>query len=227
MSTVTTSHFAIMDYWRDKALCKDGTVITEEEAKKIGFVDTIPVVKDWGEPMCWACSQPIIGNYEKKCEHNPYTREDEKLLWSDKKVKSKLNRCHILPAALGGEDSPGNLFLMCESCHFLSPDSRNKEGFFRWVYRQRKKTDMGKTSFTEIMKLVDEELNDRGLPNYLEIFKQCPNMKMDNGGEYLASRVNTHGVTLVTSSVIVAIADWLEMGYRQAMIEKMDLLSRP
>lgn len=224
MSTVTTNHIAIMNYWRDKAICKDGTIITEEEAKKKDFVDTIPVVKDWGEPMCWACSKPIIGDYEKKCEHSFYTSEDEKLLWSDKKVKSKLNRCHILPAALGGEDSPKNLFLMCESCHFLSPDSRNKEGFFRWVYRQRKKMDMGQTSFEETMKLVDEELNDRGLPKHLDIIKQCPNIKLNNAEEYIPSKISTHGFKLVESTIIVAAADWIETAYRQAMIEKMDSL---
>lgn len=217
MSTVTTSHFAIMNYWRDKALCKDGAVITEAEAKKEGFIDTIPVIEDWGEPMCWAYSKPIIGDYEKKCEHSSYTRKDEKRLWSDKEVKSELNRCHIFPAALGGEDSPRNLFLMCESCHALSPDGRNKEGFFRWVYRQRKRK-----KYEETMKLVDEELNDRGLPSSFDMFKQCTNININDGAEYMAERASTHGAKIVLSTIVVAAADWLEKKYRQAIAEKTD-----
>lgn len=225
MSTVTTSHYNIMDHWRDKAICKNGEIITEDEAEARNFDDTIPVVKDWGEPMCWGCSKPIIGDYEKKSEAKVYEEDDIKNLWSDKKVKSGLNRCHVIPASLEGEDKPENLFLLCESCHFLSPDTRNKNGFFRWVYRQRGKTDMGNESVMETFRLVNEELVDRGLPTILEMFKQCPNMNTQNGKEFLNNRVSTHGAKLVTSSVIVAFADWIEAEFRKAMIEKLDALT--
>lgn len=218
-------HYKIMDYWRDKAICKNGDVITESEANKRKLGDTISVIKDWGEPMCWGCSKPIIGEYEKNCETKLYDEEDIKKLWSDKKVKSKLNRCHIVPVSLDGSDEPDNLFLMCESCHFLSPDSRNAKGFFRWVYRQRNKTEMGFESIPETFRLIDEELTDRGLPAYCEMFKQCPNMLTTGLKKFLTERISTHSSKIVTSTLIVAFADWLETEYRKAMIEKISVLS--
>jgi len=224
MGTVNTNHYVIMDYWRDKAICKNGDIITEDEAGRRRYIDTIPVIKDWGEPMCWGCSKPIIGDYEKKCESESYDEDDIKKLWLDKKVKSKLNRCHIVPASLDGEDRPENLFLMCESCHILSPDSRNKEGFFRWVYRQRQSMDMGRESVEETMRLVNNELVDRGLPTSEEMFAQRPNMNMNDGESYLRSRVSTHGSKLATSSLIVAFADWIEKEYRSAMVKKIDAM---
>lgn len=54
-------------------------------------------------------------------------------------VRSKLNRCHIIPHSAGGEDNPNNLFLLCEDCHINSPDTSNQSNFFRWVYNRRMK----------------------------------------------------------------------------------------
>ena len=30
----SVSHYKIMDYWRDKEICKDGKIITEDEAER-------------------------------------------------------------------------------------------------------------------------------------------------------------------------------------------------
>ena len=56
MSKVSTQHFKIYEYWKDKAITKDGREVSIDSKEN----DTIDVVKDWGEPMCWGCSKPII-----------------------------------------------------------------------------------------------------------------------------------------------------------------------
>ena len=220
----SVSHYKIMDYWRDKAICKDGKIITEDEAERRGFKDTIPVIQDWGEPMCWGCNKEVITNYEKTCEARVYEEEDLVKIWSDKKTLSKLNRCHIVPASLGGEDAPENLFLMCSSCHYISPDTKNRDAFFRWVYKQREAMFNGGPNIETTLKDVDEELSLRGLPGHLDMIKQCDNMKLAGLGEFFKDDISTHGTSMAYSSSVVGIANWLEQSYREAMVEKLDAL---
>ncbi len=115
---LNTSHSAIFDYWKDKAITKDGTVIFDDFYDK----NSIPVVYDQGEPCCWACKRFIkesleIKDYEELANHNP------RVLYDNPKVRSKYNRCHIIPHQAGGSDEPSNLFLLCEECHEESPDT--------------------------------------------------------------------------------------------------------
>ena len=224
MGSPTVRHYKIMDYWRDKAICRDGKIITGDEAKRRGFKDTIPIVCDWGEPMCWGCNKEVITDYEKTCGAKAYEEADIEKIWSDKKTLSKLNRCHIVPAALGGDDIPENLFLMCPSCHCLSPDTKNVDAFFRWVYRQRETMFNGAPNFVITMKDVDEELTLRGLPGHLVMVKQCENMKLQDLGEFFKNDISTHGSSLMYSSSVVGIANWLEKSYREAMVEKLAAL---
>lgn len=44
-----------------------------------------------------------------------------------------LQRCHIIPHALGGSQEPGNLFLLCSECHSNNPDTVFPEFFFKYV----------------------------------------------------------------------------------------------
>lgn len=121
--TVKTSHKSIFEYWKDKAITKDGDVIREGE----DFKNSIPVVYDYGEPECWACRQKV----------EILEQIDISKVWGNSKVKSKLNRCHIIPYSASGEDEPSNLFLLCEDCHINSPDTNNQNNFLRWVYKRR------------------------------------------------------------------------------------------
>lgn len=131
---LSTSHLSIVQYWRDKAITKDGEVIIDNENSHEGSVS---VIYDIGEPECWACGRLVediykYQNYENLLEENPMK------LWGLSASKSFLNRCHIIPHSAGGEDKPENLFLLCERCHVEAPDTDNSKNFLKWVYKRRK-----------------------------------------------------------------------------------------
>lgn len=93
----------ILSYWFEG---------TKKGYQRFGFVDI-------GEPMCWACERPF--DFSESTE--------PKLRWNN----ADLERCHIIPQSLDGEDSPENLALLCYSCHVQSPDTINKQPFFTFV----------------------------------------------------------------------------------------------
>lgn len=45
----------------------------------------------------------------------------------------KLQKCHIIPKSLGGEDKPENIIPLCLQCHDEMPDVRDKEEVFKWI----------------------------------------------------------------------------------------------
>ena len=45
----------------------------------------------------------------------------------------KLQKCHIIPKSLGGEDKPENLIPLCYQCHDEMPDVNCKNEVFRWI----------------------------------------------------------------------------------------------
>jgi len=45
----------------------------------------------------------------------------------------KLERCHIIPHALGGQDAPDNLVLLCKRCHAENPNVADKEVMWDWI----------------------------------------------------------------------------------------------
>ena len=121
-------HFLIFDYWKDKVILSNGEIV---EGRNKPDKDYDWVVGDNYEPCCWGCGLPAISELEKN--HQPISDDDLPLIWNDREVKHKLNRCHIKPRSLGGEDAPDNLFLMCDRFHEESPDTTNSHTFFRWV----------------------------------------------------------------------------------------------
>lgn len=211
------SHKQIFEYWRDKGITKDGKVVTYESDL---VDDIIDVVGYWCKPMCWACGEPIISKYEKSLNKVGYTADELDKMWGEKKVLSALNRCHIKPKQFGGEDTVDNLFLMCEQCHHESPDTNNREAFMRWVYNKRKDTFMGDASINNYLKLVDEELNARHLPNILTMCHMFPNMNFDNLKEFYANNLGTHGSKASLSSKVIVLADYFENKMRE-MLDKV------
>lgn len=75
---------------------------------------------DVGEPSCFACGWMA-------------TDPDlEPVLW-DVWNKAMLQRCHLVPRALGGADTPSNLVLLCARCHREAPDVGHGEYMLRWI----------------------------------------------------------------------------------------------
>lgn len=215
MAQVTTSHFNIFNYWKGKIITENGNVTEDILAKGV------EIITDWGEPCCWGCGKPIIGHYEKHLQRGDEV--DFKKLWNDSRVRSKLNRCHIIPGALGGEDKPENLFLMCDSCHEHSPDTTNTGSFYRWVYEQRKKMYLGELSPQYIIEAVSKELNKRGFSDFITLVGEMKKMNWDlkdyDINKHIDKHVGVHGVKFSESTKICAIADWLTKSYLYACLK--------
>ena len=214
MSVVTTRHSEIAEYWAGKSITRSGDIIKGTDS------DAVMVIVDAGEPSCWACDRPIVGSAEES-EDSTFER-----IWDNKYVKSKFNRCHITPAALGGKDEPSNLFLMCAHCHNEAPDTSNPKTFFRWVYDKRKTNGWGVPTIDEINRLLSEECSRRGLSSVETLFQHLPEEKQkaitdaltkDELTRRLRTRVGSHGSVVKTNSLVAGIVDVLLKEYLKSI----------
>ena len=167
----------------------------------------MPILIDKDELSCWACDAPL--------------------------GERQLERCHILAASLGGEGTADNMFLLCPRCHEESPDTTNREAFFRWVYKSRKTHFMGVKSADIVGKAIDEELQERGIMKFEELFKTLPTskqeelQKMCSYGEnsdmieYVGKHTTSHfGVNAANfNSTIIAIVDYILECYYKLVID--------
>ena len=147
-------HSKIYGYWKDKSITEDGKVVkTENYAPE----DVIDVVVDYGEPECWACGTKIDGIYKLKTYDDMLKNNVEKI-WDTAAVRKHLQRCHIVPHALGGaDDDPSNYFLLCDKCHAESPDTMEPSYFLRWVYKKRKQRWIdGRNLYEMANEVIDE-----------------------------------------------------------------------
>ena len=201
------THLQIFEYWKDKAINKNGTI---EDFKSDLIIDSIKVTGFWDKPMCWGCGKPIISKSEKQML-------DLDKIWQDKEVANKLNRCHIKAKQFGGTDNVDNLFLMCEDCHIESPDTNNREAFFRWVYKKRGNTFMGNVSPELLFLLLNQEMLERNLPDIKTILATYPRMNFDDLGDFIQRNLGTHGGKASLSSEVIVFADYLEMKYKEML----------
>lgn len=204
LAMVATSHYNIFMYWYNKFILSSGEILTQYTK------DAIPIVSDSGEPCCWGCDKPIVSKFEGQegeyeCDYLL------KKIWNDPNVKRKYHRCHIIPGSLGGEDKPENLFLMCPSCHYLSPDTDNPRSFFRWVYSQRMKYICGKLAPAYTISCISEELKKRGLPPVEELLKHGDFISEDTQSlkSYCKQHMGIHASSCVDSSLISTTTDWI------------------
>ena len=195
------SHYAIFDYWKDKRITEDGNVETEigyegSDENKVNENNSVCVVEDWGEPECWACARPIK-NYDYGFVDSHGLQE----VYNHPAVRHSLEKCHIIPHALGGHETPDNMFLLCCVCHRNSPDTVFKKEFFRWIYKrkQRRGTD-------EVLNLIDtiDELKRRRIPPLI--------LKRDIISEDTTA---THGGMIVRSSVSASVMGAVEQRWEQ------------
>lgn len=58
--------------------------------------------------------------------------EAEKLCWRCAQGR-QLQRCHIVPASLGGSEEPSNLVLLCAQCHAEAPNVDDANFMWTWL----------------------------------------------------------------------------------------------
>lgn len=87
---------------------------------------------DWGEPSCWACN-----GFDGTLDIDLKGLRDFEIfkVWEN---HNYLQRCHIVPKALGRCNCEANLVLLCHRCHKESPDTRNPTHFINWVKNKKK-----------------------------------------------------------------------------------------
>ena len=221
MATVTTSHYKIFDYWRDQAIKSDGQVVTLDTDYDL-IIKNIVIDEDWYYPRCWGCGEPIlrdskIDNWiDKQCVDDD-EESNLKRIWNSKETRSRLNRCHIIPGALGGADEPSNLFLMCSECHSLSPDTKYPSRFFKWVLERRKHMLFGTFHPNYILQQTDVLLKrDYGI-GLTDLLKRIHELSGDNSlpnlREFMENRIGTHCTKITESSAIIAVEQWLVLHY--------------
>ena len=89
-------------------------------------------------PHCFACNRTMIDLDNKKYKDLKNTSKN----WD---ITSNLEKCHIIPFALGGNDDPSNLVLLCKECHKLNPNTKDEKLYWLWMKSV-------KDSWTEDMK---------------------------------------------------------------------------
>lgn len=67
-----------------------------------------------------------------ECELSVDASEAHERCWRCGCEKS-LERCHIIPDSLGGEDKPSNLVLLCHRCHLENPNVMEPEIMWDWL----------------------------------------------------------------------------------------------
>jgi hypothetical protein len=78
-------------------------------------------------PHCFACQRTMI-DLDNKQKYGNLKNTSEN--WD---IKSNLEKCHIIPLALGGDDHPSNLVLLCKECHKLNPNTDDEDLYWLWM----------------------------------------------------------------------------------------------
>lgn len=197
---MSVTHFAIMDYWKDKCITDNGDIEIEigyPGAKDdIDVFHSVAVVEDWGEPRCFGCGSMNHQYIEYYDETNEI---DIRRTWNQSSVKSALQQAHIVPKSLGGELVPENLFLLCPYCHEESPDTIYSKEFFKWIYwRRHQPMQRAMIAYQKAIK----ELADEGIPPLIN-------------PEEVSKEITSHGSKVAMSSYIAAFKGNAYKNYNQ------------
>lgn len=192
---IKTTHFEIFNYWKDKYIDERGNCYSGYPKHHIG--DVIAIVNDYGEPECFACGCSAI-DYDDMDEEDKYLdalkRDDDtgiKYIYSRKDVRHALQRAHIRPNALQGEDIPSNLMLLCRNCHEDSPDILNRRLFLQWIFKRRNEGGLYRRCSVQAEKILRQQYGIK-----MPIFKF--ETALDR------TRINTHGSKLCESTITYA-----------------------
>lgn len=90
-------------------------------------------------------------------------------------TKTRLQRCHIVAASLGGANEPSNLVLLCKWCHEEAPNIDDPK--YMWIW-------LRKTS----VPIYDTYRFEKGMMEFEKLFGRKPHFRsgVDDPASYLA-----------------------------------------
>jgi hypothetical protein len=53
-----------------------------------------------------------------------------------------IERCHVVPRALGGSNDPANFVLLCKHCHLENPNVDNEVSYFKWLQSHKSRIEI-------------------------------------------------------------------------------------
>ena len=114
----TPTKSEIMRHWYESLPTKDYHDLNSFQ-KKLAQIDI-------GEPSCWACGYYATtdADLDNPMHPSPYT------CWNDPKW---LQKCHIVPHSIGGQEDASNLVLLCKRCHKEAPDNKKARHMKRFI----------------------------------------------------------------------------------------------
>lgn len=120
-----------------------------------------------------------------------------KVCWNCGSETSRIERCHIIPKMLGGEDIPSNLVLLCNDCHLEAPDINDKDSMWNWIKSNRTKSGLYgsykiEKAFAEFEKRNGYSFLSKAvlIENFTEIFKkEITNIGLHSGKIKISSIV--------------------------------------
>jgi len=147
---------------------------------------TIPETElnfDWSDARwhCWNC-----GNYKRK----------------GKKYQTYLQRCHIVPDSLGGNDTPSNYVLLCAECHKEAPNTNNHNDMWDWI---KSNYISGMPANTYKVNRAVQMLKQR---HGIDLFSIRSNANDVELAKELFANVSTHGVYINVSTFYYMLVEF-------------------
>lgn len=101
-----------------------------------------------------------------------------------------LERCHIIPRALGGKDVPINYVLLCKDCHAEAPNVNDPKFMWEWILSNKVKFN-----FTNLYKFNkgNELLQQRKGKDFFKDVLPNLNMTAEQVIEHFKKYCNSHG----------------------------------
>lgn len=152
---------------------------------------------------------------ESECGLSVDFSEAHELCWRCG-YRRKLQRCHIIPHALGGSDAPENLVLLCGRCHQEAPNVTDPQIMWDWLrayavsFYDTFWILMGYQEYQKIYKVsFEEEIKRRGLTeDQLERFKSHLKKSVENSTRHFGDPfVNP---ATVAGTLRMTLKDWDE-----------------
>jgi len=140
-----------------------------------------------------------------------------KVCWNCGKETKYIQRCHIIPKALGGSNiDPSNFVLLCDTCHREAPNINNSNCMWDWI--KSNKLPISIQGTYRFQKGLIEFENKYKINIITIIIELCDgNYSKENVEKLLAKYTNmcSQHLTTITSSTYFYIAELMFKDYNK------------